>query len=276
MTGKISQQDRVCIIAGGGMLPVSMAQKLKDEKLEAFALGFIGITDKILKKYVKELILFELGKIGPVMEYLKSRNINKALLGGQVKHDSIFRGLRLDDAGKTLFAKMKDRRADSILGIFAEELKSHNIELLSALDVIPENILGEGVATKARPDNLQYEDIRFGARIAKGLSGLDIGQTVVVKDKAVIAVEGMEGTDKCILRAGELAGAGTVIVKVAKPNQDTRFDMPVLGPRTIKMMKKAGSKILAAEAGKTIILERTKALELADRYGLVIAGMGNE
>jgi DUF1009 family protein len=273
VTKKITLPNRVGLIAGKGMFPVTIALKIKNENADVYAVGFVDITDRILKEYVKELNWVKLGQLEAIIEYFKSHRINKAVMGGLIKHNRIFDSKLLDNSAEKMFARMKDQRADSILGVFAEELKKENIELISAVDIIPENIVGEGLITKNTPDNMQIEDMNFGAGIAKKTAGLDIGQTVVVKNKAIIAVEAMEGTDRCILRAGELAGPDTVVVKVAKPEQDLRFDMPVIGIRTIETMGKARAKILAVEAGKAIIFDKAEVIKKANEYNIIIAGI---
>ena len=268
--------DRIGLIAGKGMLPEVIARKLSSGGAEVYSVGFRRITGRGLKKYVRELEYIRLGELQPIIYYLKARQVQKAVVCGLVKHRKIFDGLEMDDAAKKMFASMKDRRADSILGVFAGELKKEGIELLSAADIIPENLLGGGLLTRQGPDSAQGADIEFGYMIAKGVAGMDIGQTVVVKDRAVVAVEGIEGTDRCILRAGELAGRGCVAVKVSKPEQDMRFDMPVIGMKTVNSMKKARASVLAVEAGKAIILEKEKVIKEAGRNNIIITGIEPE
>jgi UDP-2,3-diacylglucosamine hydrolase len=263
---------RIGMIAGKGMLPVVLALKIRELGGSVYAVGFKGITARSLRKHVDELHWIKLGQLNSILGYFLSGKIDRIVVGGLIKHAKIFENIGFDEPARKMFARMKDQRADSILGVFAEELEKNGIRLMSAADIIPGNMVAEGIQTGTIPDKTQLEDIGFGVGIAKGVAGLDIGQTIVVKNKAVIAVEAMEGTDKCILRGGKIAGDGTVVVKVSKPKQDFRFDMPVIGVRTINTMRKARARVLAVEAGRTILLEKDRVIKKADKYGISIVG----
>jgi DUF1009 family protein len=165
----------------------------------------------------------------------------------------------------------KDNADDTLTLALIDEFRSDGIDCVSALDLCPELLVRDGVLTKRPPTAGEDRDIAFGWDLAKRMGGLDVGQSVAVRDRAVLAVEAIEGTDRCILRAGELCGrAAFTVVKVAKPNQDMRFDVPTVGPTTIESMRASGGRVLAIEAGKTIVIDEPATIALADRYGMTV------
>ena len=192
-------------------------------------------------------------------------------MAGQVNPDNLFdRRVQLDEEFKSLFEAMKDRKADTIFTAVADKLKSHGIELLDSTFLLQDHLAPKGTLTRRGPTLRELEDIEFGTMIAKAMGGMDVGQTVVVKEKAIVAIEAMEGTDRTILRGGKIAQGGAVVVKMSKPHQDLRFDIPVIGPRTIKIMIKANISCLAVEAHKTLIIDREKSIALANQRRICI------
>ena len=192
-------------------------------------------------------------------------------MAGQVNPDNLFdRKVELDEEFKSLFEAMKDRKADTIFTAVADKLKSHGIELLDSTFLLQDHLAPKGTLTRRGPTLRELEDIEFGTMIAKAMGGMDVGQTVVVKEKAIVAIEAMEGTDRTILRGGKIAQGGAVVVKMSKPHQDLRFDIPVIGPRTIKIMIKANISCLAVEAHKTLIIDREKSIALANQRRICI------
>jgi len=264
------------IITGKGNLPILLANNIsktyKDTKI--FAIGFSGETNQKIKKFVNEFYRIPFGSFGKLLEYLNLKNIKKVLMAGLVSHKRLFdKNPKLDEHAKKIFENIKDNKADSILGSIANELEKSGIEVLPMLDFLKDDIAEEGVLTITEPDQNQKQDIQFGFEIAKELSRLDIGQTIVVKNRCIVAVESIEGTDLCLLRAGKLARENTAVIKIAKFHQDPRFDLPIVGPKTIKIMKMIKSKVLAIEAGKTCIIDKEKVLQLANKYGISIIGL---
>ena len=192
-------------------------------------------------------------------------------MAGQVNPENLFdEKVTMDSEFQKLFAAMKDRKADTIFTAVAERLKKEGMELLDSTSLLKEYMAPKGTLTKRGPTEKELADIAFGRSIAREMGDLDVGQTVVVKDKAIVAIEAMEGTDQAILRGGTISRREAVVVKMAKPNQDNRFDIPVIGPRTIRAMIKCKASCLAIDAGKTLIIDRDKCVKLADKTKICI------
>ncbi len=194
-------------------------------------------------------------------------------MAGQVKHAKLFTVLA--SADRTLLKvvmKLPTRNTDALISGIADELRAHGIELMDSTALLEPLMAREGVLTKRAPDEDEQKDLAFGYRIADRIAGMDIGQTIAVKSAAVVAIEAMEGTDAVIGRAGQLAGAGVRVIKVAKPNQDMRFDVPVIGVSTIEAMKAAGATALSVDAGKTLMIDGDAIVRAADEAGIVIVG----
>ncbi|MBU0951807.1 MAG: UDP-2,3-diacylglucosamine diphosphatase LpxI [Elusimicrobia bacterium] len=268
--------QKIGIISGRGKFPILIAEEIKkySGNTGIYATGFKGETNNKIKQYVKEFQLFEFGALGKAIDYFKLKKVDKAIIAGLISHKRLFdKNLKLDSVMQGILDNIKDKKADSILGGIANALKTQGIELLQILPILENNLAKKGILTESKPDIMSNDDINFGFPLAKELSRHDIGQTIVVKNKCVIAIEALEGTDICIIRSGKMAGPGTVIIKVAKLHQDLRFDLPVIGTRTIKNMKKIKSKTLAIEAGKTCIINKEEVFALADKYGISIVGV---
>ena len=176
----------------------------------------------------------------------------------------------MDDEFRILFEALQDRKADTIFRAIADKLKELDMRLLDSTFLLEDYMAPKGTLTRRGPTLSELEDITFGQQIAKLMGGLDVGQTVVIKEKAIVAIEAMEGTDHCILRGGKIAREGAVIVKMSKPKQDNRFDVPVIGPRTIKAMQKCRARCLAIEAGKTLMIDQAVCVKLANKAGICI------
>jgi DUF1009 family protein len=194
-------------------------------------------------------------------------------MAGQVKHAKIF-SVMPDLTLLTVMTKLRARNTDALISAVAEVLRGEGIELLNSTAFLEPLLARAGTLSRSAPSAAELEDLAFGYRMADAVAGLDIGQTIVVKDNAVVAVEAMEGTDAVIRRAGEIAGAGTHVVKVAKPNQDMRFDVPVVGVATIDVMKAAGATVISIDAGKTLVVDGDKFFEAANAAGIVVVGRG--
>ena len=212
----------------------------------------------------------ELGQLGTCIKTLKAGGVSRAVMAGQVKHVKLFGGVMPDLTLLSVLTKLKAKNTDALIAAVAEVLQDHGIALMNSTELLSELVARPGVLTKAKPSESMGVDFEFGYRIADAIAGVDVGQTVVVKDRAVVAVEGMEGTDAAILRAGSLAGAGTRVVKVAKPKQDMRFDVPVVGVATIRAMQTAGADGLSIDAGRTLVLDGDDFIRAADDAGVVV------
>jgi hypothetical protein len=211
--------------------------------------------------------------LGKCIRLLKDAGVTHAVMAGQVKHTKIFAGGIVPDATfLSVLAKLPFRNTDGLIGAVASVLKDEGIELIDSTALLKPMLATSGVMTRRPPSEDEQQDFEFGYRMADSIAGLDIGQTIAVKHRAVVAVEAMEGTDEVIGRAGHLAGPGVRIVKVAKPNQDMRFDVPVVGLATIQAMRIAGASALSLDAGRTLMFERDAMLASADEAGISIIG----
>ena len=259
------------LIAGGGKLPLFVAREASAQGWEVIALAIEGdAREEELKPLVRGLYWLGAGEVGRLIELMQKEGIRDAVMAGKVQKKRIYTGLKPDARGMKVFLSMPNMTDDVILGAVAKELESEGITLHPTTFCLDGILASEGVIVGVPPSPDQWKDIRFGWKIAKEIGRLDIGQTVVVKKGAVVSVEAIEGTDEAIRRGGKLGGPGVVVVKVAKPQQDVRFDVPVVGLETILSMEEALASILAIEAGATIFLERDEVISGAARCGLTI------
>ena len=212
-----------------------------------------------------------IGQLGRCLSVLKDAGVTQALMAGQVKHARLF-DIRPDVTLLGVLMRLKARNTDAVISAVADMLRENGIELLSSTTFLGPLMAGEGVLTKRAPNDDERREMDFGGRVADAIAGMDIGQTVAVKATAVVAVEAMEGTDAVIARAGALAGPGVCVIKVAKPNQDMRFDVPVVGVSTIEAMKAAGATALSVDAGRTLMIDGNAIVKVADEAGISIVG----
>ena len=259
------------LIAGNGRFPIVFAQKAKSLHYRVIASGIRGDTSFLLRFFVNRLKMFSVGELKNLFEYFRKEGIKDVIMAGQVNPDNLFeKNVKLDEEFQKVFEAIKDRKANTIFAAIADKLGNYGMKLIDSTFLIKEHLAPKGTLTSRGPTLKELADIEFGKNIAKTMGGVDVGQTVVIKDKAIVAIEAMEGTDQAILRGGSIAKEGAVVVKMSKPNQDLRFDVPVIGPRTIHHMIKASAKCLAIEAGKTIILDKEKSLTLANQANICI------
>jgi len=264
----IQMPETLGVIAGLGTYPWQLARSAHAQGVKrVVAFAFRRETEWAIEKYADEVVWLHLGKLGALMDAVKDKGITKIVMAGQIKPTRLF-SLRLDGKALSILRQLKVRNAHTIFGAIADELKAVGAELIPAYCFMETEMPAPGVLGHRAPTEREQADIRLGAHVAKVASGLEIGQTVVLKEGTILAVEGFEGTDETILRAGKLGGAGTVVVKVAKRGHDMRFDIPIIGSRTFKMLKKAKASCLAVEAKRTILLERDKLVAEADRLGI--------
>jgi DUF1009 family protein len=217
-----------------------------------------------------------LGHLGKCIKILKEAGARQAIMAGQVKHAKIFSGIIPDLTLLSVLTKLRAKNTDALISAVAEVLRGEGIELLNSTAFLEPLLARPGTLSRRPPTPEEVEDLAFGYRMADAVAALDIGQTIVVKDKAVVAVEAMEGTDHVIQRAGDLAGPGTRVVKVAKPKQDMRFDVPVVGVATIEAMKAAGATAISIDAGKTLVVDGEKFFEAANSAGIAVVGRETE
>ena len=263
--------DTIGLIAGKSDFPLLFAKAAKAKGVRVVAVGIEGETKPEVEKLVDKFYLVKLGELSRVLEIFKAEGIKKAVMAGGITKSRIFNeALKIDGLMKSILVKALDKKDDTLLSMITATLRSSGIDLLDSTLFLEDLLPEVGILTKAKPAPAQEEDIRFGAKIAREVAGLDIGLSIFVKDKAVIAVEDIEGTDAMISRGGRLAGAGGVVIKVARPKQNMRFDIPVIGPQTIRSIAEAKAGCLAIEAKKTLIIEKGETIELADNNGISI------
>jgi len=262
------------LIAGYGSLPHAVATEAQQKGYHIFAVGLEHLADSSLEQIVDDIRIISVGKLGKIISTLKKAGVQEAVLAGKVPKTLLYKKKIIPDlrAVKVLMS-LKDQKDDTILLALTNELENEGIHLLNTTDFTANIMATEGVMTRKKPSKDNMRDAEFGFPIAKRIGGLDIGQTIIVKDRAVMAVEAIEGTDEAIRRGGTLAGEGAVVIKVAKPGQDLRFDVPGIGLDTLRTMAGIKASMLALEAGMTIIMERDKVLEEADRLGIAIVGI---
>jgi hypothetical protein len=261
------------LIAGKGDLPMAVAGEAKAKGYSVIAFGLESLADESLGSYVDEMKWINVGKFGKLIDGLKKSGVKEAVMAGKVSKTLLYKSKITPDlrAVKLLFS-LKDRKDDSILLAIADELAKEDITLLDITMFSRELLMPEGVLTKSRPSEDEWKDIKFGWEIAKEIGRMDIGQTVVVKDLAVMAIEAIEGTDEAIRRGGKLAGKGAVVVKVSKPNQDMRFDVPTVGVQTVLAMREVKARVLCVEPQKSLVLNRERLIEEAKKADIAILG----
>jgi DUF1009 family protein len=213
-----------------------------------------------------------LGQLGRCISLLEEAGITEAVMAGQVKHTKLFSDIVPDMTLMGVLMRLKGRHTDALISGVADVLRGHGINLLDSTAFLAPLLAREGVLTKRAPNDEELADLAYGYGVADAIAGLDIGQTIAVKSAAIVAVEGMEGTDAVIARAAQLAGKGVRIVKVAKPNQDMRFDVPVVGVSTIEAMQAAGATVLSVDAGRTLMIDGEAIIRVADEASIAIVG----
>jgi UDP-2,3-diacylglucosamine hydrolase len=226
-----------------------------------------------LAQWVDDIFWIKVGQLGKLIDIFKEQGVKDVMMAGGIKKTRIFGGAVPDLRGITFFAKMIHKKDDAILRGVADELQSEGITVRESTLYLESILATPGVLTKRKPSNEEQKDIDFGWQMAKAIGKLDIGQTVIVKGQAVLAVEAIEGTDEAIRRGGLLCGQGAVVIKVCKPMQDLRFDLPAIGAQTIQTMEHVKASCLAIEAGKTIIFDRETVVREADRAGIAIVAV---
>ncbi len=264
------------LIAGNGRFPFLV---LEGARRQGAALSVVAIkeeTDKSIEEVAENVIWVGIGQLGKMISFFKSEGVTKAIMAGQVKHVQIFSGALPDLRMVKMLFGLKQRNTDALIGGVADEMAKEGIELIDSTYFIRDRLAQEGVLTKRKPDKTEQGNIEYGLRVANEIARLDLGQTIVVRAKACVAVEAMEGTDAVIKRAGELAKGKLTVVKVAKPDQDMRFDVPVVGVPTIETMIEAGATCLCLTPGKTLMFDKEEMLRLADKNKIAVVAQTAE
>ncbi len=269
--------ERIGLIAGNGTFPFLVLRAARQIGHDVVVVGIEGEASPELEPLARELggtafSWIPLGHLGKCLKALKDGGVRRAVMAGQVKHVKLFGGVLPDLLLMKVLARLKSKNTDALIAAVADVLQEHGVTLMDSTALLGELVAKPGVLAHASPTDAMRADFEFGYRMADVIAGIDVGQTIVVRDRAVVAVEAMEGTDAVIARAGALAGAGTRVVKVAKPSQDMRFDVPVVGVATIHAMKASGADGLSIDAGKTLILDGEAFVSAANDAGIVVVG----
>lgn len=264
------EHNRIGLIAGSGQFPLLFAQAAAEVGLQVIAVGFQGETDTTLADCVEEFHLLKLGQLGKLIRTFQKAGITRAAMAGAINKTRIYTRIRPDWRAVKLLNRLRNKKDDSLLRAIAQELEAEGIHIEASTILLPSLLAPEGTLTRRKPNRHEDDDIAFGWQLAKGFGHLDVGQCLVVKNQSVLAVEGIDGTDATILRGGALCREGAVVVKVSKPTQDLRFDVPAIGLGTVETMKQVKARVLVIEAEKTIIFDQERMIDEADASGISI------
>lgn len=264
---------KIGIIAGKGKLPSILVKEAAKRGYHVIVIALDPVADSA-DESAAEVSRINIGKLGKIIKTMKAAGVKEAVMAGKVSKRLLYEGgIQPDLLAMKLLFKIKDRKDDTILQAFTDELESHGITVMKIMDLASDLIMPSGSLAGREPTPDERENIDFGFAMAREIGRLDIGQTVVVKNKAVMAVEAIEGTDEAILRGGRLAKGGAVVVKVSKPQQDMRYDVPAIGIDTLRSMLEVKAGVLAAEAGRSLIIQKDEVVAFAEENGILIAGV---
>lgn len=261
------------LFAGADRLPVEVAMAARERGEEVVALCVANGFDREIARYAASCHVIGLGELSRALEILEQEKVDKVVWAGKVHKSDVLTGFAPDKEALALLASVPDFRDDTLMNALVDFLASKGFPSADQREYLAGLLAGPGVLTRRAPDRREEEDIAFGFPIARAIAGMDIGQTVVVKSKAVVAVEAAEGTDEAIRRSGKVAGPGAVVIKVEKPRQNPKFDVPTVGTNTVRAMAEAGATCLALEAGKTFIVDRERFLAQAEENGIAVVSV---
>ena len=261
------------LIAGNGTFPFLVLEGARKAGAQVAVAAIREETDPQIEKVADNVTWVGVGQLGKMLRFFKKEGVEKAIMAGQVKHVQIFSSSIPDLRMVKMLLRLPRKNTDALIGAVANELASEGIELIDSTYFLQEHLPQTGTLTKRKPDERERGDIEYGLEVAHEIARLDLGQTIVVRDRACVAIEAMEGTDAVIRRAGELVRGRLTVVKIAKPDQDMRFDVPVVGLSTIQTMTDAGATCLCLTAGKTLMFERDQMRTLADKNKIAIVAL---
>lgn len=267
--------ERIGLIAGNGRFPIIFAENARRLGYVVSAVAHIGETEPELAQHVESIHWIKIGQLNKLIKAFKEEGVRQAVMLGGIKKTHVFTTVRPDLRTLAIASRLRAFKDDAILREFAAELEREGIRIRESTFGLNGILVEESPLTKRRPSKKEWDDIRYGWDVAREVGRLDIGQCVVVKDRVIVAVEAVEGTDQAIRRGGELAGEGVVVVKRCKPQQDLRFDLPAVGPRTIQAMISVKATALAVEAGKSVLLDRQEMIHQAERAGIAVVGIAD-
>ncbi len=259
------------LIAGNGEFPFLVLEGARSRGIEMAVVAICEEASPELERLAARLHWVSLGELSRAIELFHQEGVKRAVMAGQVKHNKIFSSIRPDWKLARLLLSLPVKNTDSLIGAVARVFEEEGIEIVDSTTFLGPLLPAPGVLTRRAPDESEAADIEYGRHVAGRIAGLDLGQTVVVRDRACVAIEAMEGTDEAVERAGRIAGGKRIVViKVSKPAQDMRFDVPVIGLHTIEVMRRAHATALALDAGRTLLFDRERLIEAADAAGIAI------
>ncbi len=261
------------LIAGGGRFPILFADSARRAGHRVVAVAHKGETDHALAGHVDAISWVKLGQLSHVVDALKQGGARETVMLGAITKARLFLDAWPDAAGLKLMAQVAVRSDDNLLRAIARHLEEQGLPVVDPMPFLQDRLAPEGVLGKHPPDEEEMADARYGLELARGIGRLDLGQTVVVKKRIALAVEVIEGTDACIRRGGDLAREGAVVVKAVKPDQDRRFDLPAVGPDTVETLREVKGRVLAVEAGATLMMDLERMVERADKARIVLLGI---
>src|SRR5713226_234662 len=261
------------LIAGNGKFPFLVLEGARKAGAQVAVAAIREETDPEIERVADRVMWVGIGQLGKMIRFFKSEGVERAIMAGQVKHVQIFSRAIPDARMLKMLLKLPRRNTDSLIGGVADELASEGIELIDSTFFLQDYLPRTGPLTRREPDEREREDIEYGLEIVRAIAQLNLGQTLVIRAKACVAIEAMEGTDETIRRAGELAKGRLTVVKIAKPDQDMRFDVPVVGTPTIEAMRAAGATCLCITAGKTLMFEGEEMIKLANRHKIAVVAV---
>ncbi len=269
--------SRIGLIAGNGSFPLLVIDAARSLGQALTVVAIREETSPEIEARVAELPgssvqWVSLGQLGKCIAILREGGVSQAMMAGQVKHTKLFSGIVPDLTLLSVLTKLRSKSTDRLISALADVLQDHGVTLIDSTTFLRPLLATSGTLSEREPDAEELEDFAFGYRMADAIAGLDVGQTIVVKDQAVVAVEAMEGTDEVIRRGGQLAGPGIRVIKVAKPNQDMRFDVPVVGEATIEAMRAVAASALSIDAGRTLLLDGARVVASANEAGISLVG----
>jgi UDP-2,3-diacylglucosamine hydrolase len=267
---------RYGLIAGNGQFPFLVLEGARKAGVSLAVAAIREETDPRIEQVADTLTWVGIGQLGKMIRFFKREGVTQAIMAGQVKHVQIFSGALPDIRMLKMLMRLPRRNTDALIGAVAAELASEGIELIDSTFFLQDHLPQPGPLTRRAPDGRERGDIEYGLEVAHEIARLDLGQTIVVRARACVAIEAMEGTDATVRRAGELARGRLTVVKIAKPDQDMRFDVPVVGLPTIETMHAAGATCLCITAGKTLMFDRAEMLKLADKHRIAVVARSPE
>jgi DUF1009 family protein len=269
-TPNTQHPTRIGLIAGNGKFPFLVIEGAHKAGVSVAVAAIREETDPAIEKIADKLTWVGIGQLGKMLRFFKAEGVAQAIMAGQVKHVQIFSRAIPDVRMLKMLLRLPKRNTDALIGAVADELKTEGIELIDSTHFLQDQLPQPGTLSKREPDERERGDIEYGLEVAHEIARLDLGQTIVIRDRACVAIEAMEGTDAVIRRAGELVRGKLTVVKIAKPDQDMRFDVPVVGVPTIEAMIQSHATCLCLTAGKTLIFDREEMIKLANKHKIAI------